>query len=80
MTGDNLQLGKLERHVVEIGDWAAGLGRAQRTRVTHLQAKRRSELHALGVQRVVPAIIRREVPQPRYDSQPAKSQLTHTAS
>ena len=48
--------------------------------MSDLKTKRNAQLDALGVQRIVPAIIRRQIPQPGYDSQASKSELTNTTS
>jgi len=64
-----IEIGEVERHVIEVWDRPARLRRPQRSGVTDLRAKRDAELHALGIERIVAAIVRRQLPQPRKDAE-----------
>ena len=52
----------------------------ERPGVAHLQTERNAKLDALGVQRIVAAIIGRQVPPPRQDAQRAQRELAHRAA
>ena len=69
MTGDDLELRKFERDVIEIRDWPAGFRRTKRPRVSDLKTERDAELDTRGRQRVIAAIVGRQVSQPRHDAQ-----------
>jgi len=69
MAAHDHQFREIQRHDVQVRDRPARLRRAQRPGVADLQAERNAELDALGVQRVVAAVARRQVPQPRHHAQ-----------
>src|SRR5205807_8356363 len=50
-------LWEVERHTVQVGDWAPGLGLAQRAGVSDLEAERNIEFTALGIERVVATVV-----------------------
>src|SRR5207244_9769201 len=80
VASDDLELRELARHVVEVRNRPAGLRGAERPRVADLQAERDAELDAFGVERVVAAIVGRQVPEPRHDAQRAESELANAAA
>ena len=67
------QLGKVEGHLVDVGNRASGLRRPQRAGVTDLGAERHAGLDAFGEQRVVAAVGGRRVPQPGHHPQAHES-------
>src|SRR5205823_3200181 len=66
------QLRELERDAVEIRNGATGLGLAEGAGVANLETERDAELDALGIEGIVAAVVRGEVPQPGYDPEGAK--------
>src|SRR5215467_1184842 len=80
MAADNAQLGKIERDVIEVGNGPPRFGWRQRTGVTDLQTEWDVELDAFGVERVIAAVIRRQVPEPRQNAQRAKAQFANRAA
>jgi len=64
VSADDLELGEIQGHAIEVGDGATGIGFAQGSRVADLEAKGHPELDALRVERVVAAIVGRQAPQP----------------
>ena len=79
VAADDHELGEVERDVVEVRDRPAGLGGAQRPGVADLQAERDAELDALGVERVVAAVVGRQAPQPRDHAQALEAELADAA-
>jgi hypothetical protein len=77
---DHDELRKLEQHVVEVRDRTSGLRRAERAGVTDLRAERDPELDAGRVDRVVAAVVRRQVPDPRDDPHRDEAELEHGAA
>ena len=62
VAADDHELRKVERHLVDIGNWPAVLRRAQWAGVTDLRAEGHAEFDTRGIQRVVAAVSRRRVP------------------
>lgn len=69
MSGDDLELGELQRDGVDVGDGAASLAGTQGARVADLRAEWDVELNALHEQRPIVRVRRRQVPQPGHDAQ-----------
>src|SRR3984893_6634559 len=63
------QLRKVKGHLVDVGDRASGLRRAQRAGVTYLRAERHAAFDAFGEQRVVAAVGGWGVPEPGHHPQ-----------
>ena len=72
---DDRQLREVDRDLVDVGDRAPGLRRPQRARVADLRAERHAELDAGREQRVVAAVGRRRLPQPRDHAQALEAEL-----
>ena len=79
MPGDDRQVRELERHVVEVGDRPPRLRWLQRPRVTRLQAERHAKLRTLGVDRIVAAVVRGQVPEPGDNADRLEAELLHAA-
>ena len=77
---DDLELRELIGDLVEVWNRAARVARAQRTGVPDLKAKRNAELDALGVDRVVASVVRRESPEPRELPHPDETELLHASA
>ena len=75
VAADDAQLGKGQRHFVEVGHGPAGFRRHQRPGVSDLCAEGDVELDALHIQREVELVVRRAVPQPGHDAQGLEPQL-----
>jgi hypothetical protein len=80
VAGDDHQVREIERHVVEVGDRAAGLRRAQGAGVADLRAERDAQLDTLRVERVVAAVVRRPAPEPRHHAQALEPELGDAAA
>jgi hypothetical protein len=80
MAADDAQLGKLERPMVEVRNWPPRLGWRERTGMTDLEADRDVELYALRVQRIIAAIVGRQVPQPRQNAKCPEAEFAERAA
>jgi len=76
----DLQLRELERDAVEIRNGPTRLGLAEGAGVANLEAERDAELDALGIEGIVAAIVRGEVPQPGYDPEGSKAELANASA
>ena len=63
--------------MVQVGNGTPGLRRTEGAGVADLEAERNPEFHALGVQRIVPAVVGRQVPQPRDDPESSEAEVPH---
>src|SRR5690242_7051597 len=64
MPADHNELGKVEKHIFEIGDEAAVLGALERAGVPNLRAKGHPQFNARGIYRVVPSVVGWKIPEP----------------
>ena len=80
MVSHDPQIGKIERHVIEVRDRPSGFGWCKRTRMPNLEAEWDIEFDAFRIKRVIAAIVRRQIPQPWQNPKPAKSELTDGAA
>src|SRR6516225_7985098 len=74
---DDRQLRKIKSDFVYIRDGPSGFRRTQRTGMADLGTKWDAKFDALGKQRVVASIRRRQVPKPGNDAKRLEAELLH---
>ena len=77
MTPDHHQIGKVEQHLVQIGNRPAGFRRTQRAGVAYLGQKRHAQLTASHVDRIVTTVIGRQIPQPWHHPHRLEAPFTY---